>query len=232
MSYHNSWLLLLLLNCVGFAAGEGTNCGRGCSFSFFSFLILHLSYFLYNAERSVPSFAARSFLLLSLFLVLFCRFYAVFPPSISPQNIKTPAQKELRRLCGGNTPKYVAGQVLGVLNCLTADPGLISASMPEDEEPDYIQALRRKLAELLKETPVDEDTARRTALDLAAKQLDAIGPEEYETERLRRVFKSAVPLKDLDTDLLRGSVQRITIRKRHAVVRLKNEQIIEGGSGK
>ena len=79
---------------------------------------------------------------------------------------------------------------------------------------------------------MDEDTARRTALDLAAKQLDAIGPEEYETERLRRVFKSAVPLKDLDTDLLRGSVQRITIRKRHAVVRLKNEQIIEGGSGK
>lgn len=141
---------------------------------------------------------------------------------------KTPAQKELRRLCGGNPPKYVEGQVLGILNRLTADPGLISASVPE-EEPDHIQALRRKLAELLKEAPVDEDVARRTALDLAAEQLDAIGPEEYETERLRRVFGKSAPLESLDADLLRGSVQRITIRKHRAVVRLKNGQTIEGG---
>lgn len=145
---------------------------------------------------------------------------------------KTPAQKELRRLCGGNPPKYVEGQVLGVLNRLTADPGLISAPAQEKEESAPVQVLRRKLAELLKEAPVDEDAARRTALDLAAEQLDAIGPEEYETERLRRVFERAVPLKDLDADLLRGSVQRITIRKRRAVVRLKNGQIIEEGFGK
>lgn len=142
---------------------------------------------------------------------------------------KTPAQKELRRLCGGNPPKYVEGQVLGILNRLTADPGLISASASEDEEPDHIQALRRKLAELLKEAPVDEDAARRTALDLAAEQLDAIGPEQYETERLRRIFGKSAPLGSLDADLLHGSVQRITIRKRRAVVRLKNGQTIEGG---
>jgi hypothetical protein len=142
---------------------------------------------------------------------------------------KTPAQKELRRLCGGNPPEYVEGQVLGVLNRLTADPTLISASVREDEEPVQIQALRRKLAELLKETPVDEDAARRTALDLTAKQLDAIGPEEYETERLRRVFGRAAPLESLDAELLRGSVQRITIRNRRAIVQLKNGQTIEGG---
>lgn len=142
---------------------------------------------------------------------------------------KTPAQKELRRLCGGNPPKYVEGQVLGVLNRLVADPGLISASIPEVEESAPVQALRRKLAELLKEAPVDEDAARRTALDLAAKQLDAIGPEEYETERLRRIFGKSDPLGSLDADLLHGSVQRITIRKRRTVVRLKNGQTIEGG---
>ena len=106
---------------------------------------------------------------------------------------------------------------------------LISASVREDEEPVQIQALRRKLAELLKETPVDEDAARRTALDLTAKQLDAIGPEEYETERLRRVFGRAAPLESLDAELLRGSVQRITIRNRRAIVQLKNGQTIEGG---
>ena len=142
---------------------------------------------------------------------------------------KTPAQKELRRLCGGNPPKYVEGQMLGILNRLTADPMLISVPVPEDEEPSQIQALRRKLAELLKEASVDEDAARRTALDLAAKQLDAIGPEEYETERLRRVFERAAPLESLDADLLHGSVQKITIRNRRAIVQLKNGQTIEGG---
>lgn len=141
---------------------------------------------------------------------------------------KTPAQKELRRLCGGNPPKYIEGQVLGVLNRLTADPRLISASVSEDEESVQIQALRRKLAELLKEAPVDEDAARRTALDLAANQLDAIGSEEYETERLRRVFGRAAPLESLDADLLRGSVQKITIRNHRTIVQLKNGQTIEG----
>ena len=48
---------------------------------------------------------------------------------------------------------------------------------------------------------------------LAAKQPDVIGPEEYGTERLRRAFGKSVPLESLDADLLRGSVQRITIRK-------------------
>lgn len=120
-------------------------------------------------------------------------------------------------------------QALGILKRLTADPALISVSAREDEEPVQIQALRRKLAELLKEAPVDEDTARQTALDLAAKQLDAIGPEEYETERLRRVFGKSAPLESLDADLLCGTVQRITIRKSRAIVRLKNGQIVEVG---
>lgn len=140
---------------------------------------------------------------------------------------KTPAQKELRRLCGGNPPKYVVGQVLGILNRLTADPGLIRVSVPEWEESDQTQALHQKLEELLKEAPVDETAARQTALDLAAKRLDAIGPEEYETERLRRIFERAAPLDNLDADMLRGSIQKITIQKRHAIIQLKNGQIIE-----
>lgn len=140
---------------------------------------------------------------------------------------KTPVQKELRRLCGGNPPKYVEGQVLGVLNRLTVNPGLISAPEPAEEESPHIQALQRKLTELLKETPADEAAARRTALDLAAVRLDAIGPEEYETELLRRIFEKAAPLQELDEDLLRGSVRRITVQKRRAIVQLKNGQTVE-----
>ena len=74
--------------------------------------------------------------------------------------------------------------------------------------------------------------ARRTALYLAAKQLDAIGSEEYETEHLRRVFGRAASLESLDAALLHGSVQKITIRNRRAIVQLKNGQIIKGGSEK
>ena len=46
--------------------------------------------------------------------------------------------------------------------------------------------------------------ARRTALYLAAKQLDVIGPEGHGTERLRRALGRSAPLESLDADLLRG----------------------------
>lgn len=140
---------------------------------------------------------------------------------------KTPTQKELRRLCGGNPPKYVEGQVLGVLNRLAANPSLICALPPPENEPVQIQALHRKLTNLLKEAPVDEAAVRQTALDLAAMRLDAIGPEEYETERLRRVFEKAAPMESLDAELLRSCVQAITIQKRRAIVQLKNGQTVE-----
>lgn len=143
------------------------------------------------------------------------------PPTI------TPAQKELRRLCGGNPPKYVEGQVLGVLNRLAANPSLIRTLHPQEDEPVQIRVLHRKLTDLLKEAPVDEAAAKRTALDLAAQRLDAIGSEEYETERLRWVFEKAAPMESLDAELLRSCVQAITIQKHHAIVQLKNGQIVE-----
>ena len=90
-----------------------------------------------------------------------------------------------------------------------------------------VLAAHRKLTDLLKEAPVDEAAARRTALDLAAMRLNAIGSEEYETERLRRVFEKAAPMESLDAELLRSCVQAITIQKRRAIVQLKNVQIVE-----
>ena len=65
-------------------------------------------------------------------------------------------------------------------------------------------------------------------MDLAAERLNAIGPEEYETERLRRLFDVQSPQEALDADLLRASVRRVSIRNRRAVVELKNGQIIGG----
>ena len=62
---------------------------------------------------------------------------------------------------------------------------------------------------------------------LAAKQLDVISPEEYGPERLRRALGKSAPLESLDADLLRGSVQRITIRKCRASPSLKKRQEIQ-----
>lgn len=142
---------------------------------------------------------------------------------------KTPVQKELRRLCGGNSPKYIEDQVLGTLNCLAAAPETIQLpDVPQDDLPQ-IKEFRRKLVKLLEEAPVDEDAARRTAMDIAVGQLNAIGPEEYETERLRRLFGGQSPLESLNAELLHASVRWISVQKRRAIVELKNGQTIQGG---
>ena len=145
---------------------------------------------------------------------------------------KTSGQKELRRLCGGNPPKYIEGQVLGILNRLAADPGLIQSPDISPIETSEANALQRKLTELLSIAPVDEDAARGTAMALAAERLNAIGPEEYETERLRRLFSKSDSQSELDAGLLHTTIRRITIQNHQAIAELKNGQIIEGGTQK
>ncbi len=142
---------------------------------------------------------------------------------------KTPAQKGLRRLCGGNPPKYIESQVLSILNRLAADPEAIQAPETSSVEQPTAKTLRLKLAELLNEAPVDEEAARKTAMDLAASRLNTIGPEEYETERLRRLFKERTLPRELDAALLRASIRRIKVQNRRAIVELKNGQTVEGG---
>ena len=141
---------------------------------------------------------------------------------------KTLAQKELRRLCGGNPPKYIEPPVLDVLNRLAAVPETIQLPDIPTDDSAKIKDFRQKLTELLEEVPADEDAAKKAAMDLAAERLNAIGPEEYETERLRRLFDVQSPQEALDADLLRASVRRVSIRNRRAVVELKNGQIIGG----
>ena len=150
---------------------------------------------------------------------------------IAPSS-RTPAQKELRRLCGGNPPKYIEKQVLGILNRLTADPEIIQSPDTSSTETAEVNELHRKLTEMLSIAPVDEDAARGTAMALAAERLNAIGPEEYETERLRRLFSKSDSQSELDAGLLHTTIRRITIQSHQAIAELKNGQIIEGGTQK
>ena len=76
---------------------------------------------------------------------------------------------------------------------------------------------------------MDEEQARELALRLAASQLDAIGPEEYETLRLRRLFQGRALMEELEQDLLHKSVRRITVSNGTVTVLLKNNQTLRGG---
>ena len=142
---------------------------------------------------------------------------------------KSPAQKELRKLCGGSPPAWVERQVLGLLNRLIQRPELIACPVPEAKPLSEVDKLRRELDELLHCPPVDETRARRLASRLAALQLDAIGPEKYETLRLRRLFQGRAPMAELEQELLHESVRRITVSNGTVTVLLKNNQTLEGG---
>ena len=142
---------------------------------------------------------------------------------------KSPAQKELRKLCGGSPPVWVERRVLDVLNRLLQYPDLITCPVLEDEPPPEAKRLRRELDELLHRPPVDETQARGLAFRLAALQFDAIGPEKYETLRLRRLFQGCARMAELEQELLHESVRRITVSNGTVTVLLKNNQTLEGG---
>ena len=101
---------------------------------------------------------------------------------------------------------------------------------PRAKPPSEVEKLRRELDELLHRPPVDEAQAKNLAFRLAALQLDAIGPEEYETRRLRRLFQGRAPMAELEQELLHESVRGITVSNGTVAVQLKNNQTLEGGN--
>ncbi|MDO4270794.1 MAG: recombinase family protein [Eubacteriales bacterium] len=140
---------------------------------------------------------------------------------------KTPAQAELRRLCGGSPPAWVEQQALSLLNRLVQNPEGI-ASDHTGVETVEARRLRRELEEVLCSPPVDGERARDMALRLAEHRLNAIGAEEYETTRLQKLFRNHPIMEKLEQKLLRESVQQITYRGKGIQVQLKNGQIIGG----
>lgn len=149
---------------------------------------------------------------------------------MTPERKQSPAQKELRKLCGEAPPQYVEQQVLGILNRLIHDPQIITATTPDISDSPIIQRQRWELDDLLRSPPVDEEKARASALGLASFMLTSIGPEEYETCRLRGIFQGRHPMTELDAELLRQSVREITYSNRFVKVLLRNNQWMEGGA--
>ena len=144
---------------------------------------------------------------------------------VSPSQ-QTDAQKALRRLSGGSGAE-VELAVLHLLNQLIMEPQQIIAPQPISSSLNRVSELRSALDHELEQQPIDDDAAKRLAIELASAQYEEIGSQEYETERLRRLFQRQAPMQSLDAELLQAAVNKIHVHGSKIKIQLKNGQILE-----
>ena len=144
-----------------------------------------------------------------------------------PEYKQTPAQKELRKLCGGTVPDSVARKVLKILNQMVDDPQIIKIETSGVPTTEDIRRLQQELDTLLQTPPVDEDTARQKALEVASLKLASVKTEEYESHRLRNIFETHPKMDALDAALLKQSLRKIECHGDTVCLLLKNGQWLE-----
>ena len=83
-----------------------------------------------------------------------------------------------------------------------------------------------KLDDVLNTQTLDEETARSLIFRLAQEQYEAIGNEEYETERLRRLFTAFECTAELNAELLQSTVSAVLVTRQTVRLQLKNGQTI------
>ena len=128
----------------------------------------------------------------------------------------------LRKLCKKSINNSVEQQVAELLNGLIQTPELIQ--QPPNSNYQKLSGTQEKLDETLEQQPIDEDQAKVLILQLAAEQYDALGDEEYETVRLRRLFTAT---KEPSAELLKSVVSEVVVECCRVQLRMKNGQIIE-----
>lgn len=137
---------------------------------------------------------------------------------------RTPAQKALKRVCSKPPTPEIEQQVMHLLSRLAEQPERIT--QPEKQSAPIYSTTQAKLDDVLNTQPLDEDTARSLICKLAREQYDAIGNEEYETERLRRLFTAFECTAELNAELLQGTVSAVLVTQQAVRLQLKNGQII------
>ena len=138
---------------------------------------------------------------------------------------KTEAQKVLRRLCGTPPSERVEQSVTDLLNGLANCPDCIRHQ--RSPAPALHSKTQEALDNALEQQPIDEDSAKVLILQLAAEQYAALGNEEYETNRLRRLFSAFECVAELNADLLKNTVSEVLVTRQNVKLRLKNGQVIE-----
>lgn len=140
---------------------------------------------------------------------------------------QTEAQKMIRILGGGKAADIVGANILAAINHLIRNPEAIQA--PASEPPDHTRHFRaqRELEAVMNHQPIDEERAAKLILARAEVEYDMIGDNEYETERLRRIFQQAEPIEELSAEMLRKTVACISVEIKRVTLILKNNQTIE-----
>ena len=137
---------------------------------------------------------------------------------------RTPAQKALKRVCSKLPTPEIEQQVTRLLGRLVEQPERIT--QPQKEPTPIRSASQAELDDILNTQPLDEDAARSLICKLAQEQYDAIGNEEYETERLRRLFTAFEYTAELNAELLQSTVSAVLVTRQVVRLQLKNGQII------
>ena len=137
---------------------------------------------------------------------------------------RTPAQKALKRVCSRPPTPGIEQQVTHLLGRLAEQPERIV--QPERTPVPVHTNTQAELDDILNTQPLDEDAARSLICELAQEQYDAIGNEEYETERLRRLFASFECTVELNAELLQSAVSAVLVTRQTVRIQLKNGQII------
>ena len=137
---------------------------------------------------------------------------------------RTPAQKALKRVCSKPPTPEIEQQVTHLLGKLAEQPERVT--QPEKPPASAHTSTQVELDEILNTQPLDEDAARSLICKLAQEQYDAIGNEEYETERLRRLFTAFECTAELNAELLQSTVSAVLVTQQAVRLQLKNGQII------
>ena len=137
---------------------------------------------------------------------------------------RTPAQKALKRVCSKLPTPKIEQQVVHLLGRLAEQPERITE--PERTSKPTYTNMHAELDDILNTQPLDEAAARSLICKLAQEQYDAIGNEEYKTERLRRLFTAFVCTAELDAELLQSTVSAVLVTRQAVRLQLKNGQII------
>ena len=123
--------------------------------------------------------------------------------------------------------KNLASRMEACGKLLIAEPEQIIALQSSPTNLNRAAELHSALEHELEQQPINEDAAKRLAMELASVQYEEIGSQEYETKRLRRLFQRHVPMQSLDAELLQAAVSRIHIQGKKIKIQLKSGQILE-----
>lgn len=140
---------------------------------------------------------------------------------------QTEAQKMIRILGGGKAEETLEANILAAMNRLIRNPEAIQA--PALDPPDHTRhfCAQRELEAVMNHPPIDEERAAQLIRARAEAAYNMIGDDEYETVRLRRIFQQAEPIEELSAELLRKTVDCISVEIRKVTLILKNNQTIE-----